>query len=142
MALCAAVALALTSSACGKDDSSPSGVFDIAALQTIDGTVGTGTTATAGRTLTVHYTLWYYNPTAAGNKGSKIESSRDRNQPFVFTLGAGSVIAGWDQGIPGMRVGGTRTLLVPSSLAYGSRGQGSIPPNAALVFDIELLNVQ
>jgi FKBP-type peptidyl-prolyl cis-trans isomerase len=60
----------------------------------------------------------------------------------VFTLGAGSVIAGWDQGIPGMRVGGTRTLLVPSSLAYGSRGQGSIPPNAALVFDIELLNVQ
>lgn len=141
-ALCLVAVLASAASACGKNDSSPSGAADIAALQTIDGTVGTGTVAAPGRTLTVHYTGWLYSPTAAGNKGAKFDSSRDRNTPYPFVLGAGQVIRGWDQGVAGMRVGGMRTLLIPSSLGYGSSGQGSIPPNAALVFDIELLNVQ
>lgn len=141
----AVAAIALTSlvasAACGKNDTQPSGV-DISALQTIDTTVGTGATVAAGRTVTVHYTGWLYSTTAAGNKGSKFDSSVDRNQPYAFTFGVGQVIRGWDQGLVGMRVGGKRTLLIPSSLGYGSTGNQTIPPNQALVFDVELLNVQ
>lgn len=124
-------------SACGSDTapSSGSGAEDIAALQVIDRTIGSGATATAGRPVTVHYTGWLYSSTASQNKGRQFDSSRDRNQPFTFTLGAGQVIAG-------MRVGGTRTLLIPSSLGYGPTGFSTIPPNAALVFDVELLSVQ
>ncbi|MGC4085297.1 MAG: FKBP-type peptidyl-prolyl cis-trans isomerase [Vicinamibacterales bacterium] len=111
-------------------------------MQISDVVVGTGTQATAGRVITVHYTGWLYSATAAGNKGTKFDSSRDRNQPFQFTLGAGRVIAGWDQGVVGMKVGGQRTLIIPPSLGYGSQGTSGIPGNATLVFDVELLNVQ
>lgn len=127
--------------ACGGSDTAPSGV-DIPALQVLDRTTGTGTDATFGRLVTVHYTGWLYSTTAPGNKGTQFDSSRTLNQPFSFVLGTGNVIQGWHQGIVGMRVGGTRTLLIPSSLAYGSNGRASIPPSSALVFDVELLSVQ
>ena len=144
LALCSALLLALTVSACSKNDSSPSTTqaYDVTALVSTDSIVGTGTVASAGRIITVHYTGWLYNPNQPGNKGSQFDSSVARNQPYSFTLGAGTVIRGWDQGVAGMRVGGTRTLIIPSTLGYGSSGNSSIPPNSALVFDIQLLNVQ
>ncbi len=111
-------------------------------LTTIDTKVGTGPEATAGMKVTVHYTGWLYDDGAKDKRGSKFDSSRDHGEPFTFVLGAGNVIAGWDQGVAGMRVGGQRTLLIPSSLGYGARGAGGdIPPNASLVFDVELLGV-
>ena len=88
----------------------------------------------------VHYTGWLYD---AGETGRKFDSSKDRGDPFEFTLGAGMVIRGWDQGVAGMKVGGTRTLIIPSELGYGARGAGgAIPPNATLLFDVELLGVK
>lgn len=138
---CALILTLVMAAACGGNDAAPSGV-DIPALQVLDRTTGAGADATSGRLVTVHYTGWLYSTTAAGNKGTQFDSSRDRNQPFSFPLGTGQVIRGWDQGLLGMRVGGVRTLMIPSSLAYGSAGRGSIPPNSALVFDIELLAVQ
>lgn len=116
----------------------------ISELQVIDVQTGTGAEATAGRTVDVHYTGWLYDEGAADNRGRKFDSSRDRGEPFSFLLGGGQVIAGWDRGVVGMKVGGRRTLIIPPELAYGSRGAGGgvIPPNAALVFDIELLGVQ
>jgi FKBP-type peptidyl-prolyl cis-trans isomerase len=107
-----------------------------------DRTIGTGETATAGRNVEVHYTGWLFDAAAADNKGRKFDSSRDRGEPFRFQLGAGHVIAGWDQGVQGMKVGGHRTLVIPPELGYGARGAGGvIPPNATLVFDVELLGV-
>ena len=104
-------------------------------LQYEELTPGTGTEATAGRTVSVHYTGWLTD-------GTKFDSSKDRNQPFNFPLGGGRVIKGWDEGVQGMRVGGTRRLTIPASLGYGARGAGGvIPPNATLVFDVELLGV-
>jgi FKBP-type peptidyl-prolyl cis-trans isomerase len=100
----------------------------------VDLVTGTGATAASGDTVTVHYVGTFTN-------GQKFDSSYDRNQPFVFRVGAGQVIAGWDQGVPGMRVGGKRRLTIPPDLAYGSRGQGPIPPNSTLVFEIELLSI-
>ncbi|MGE3509705.1 MAG: FKBP-type peptidyl-prolyl cis-trans isomerase [Vicinamibacterales bacterium] len=141
MTYCAALVVALASMACGGDNG-PSNVFDVPSLQTTDITVGTGAQATAGRRVSVHYTGWLYDPGAAGNKGTQFDSSRTSGQPFPFVLGAGTVIRGWDQGVVGMRVGGTRTLLIPSSLGYGSSGYGPIPPNSGLVFEVELLSVQ
>lgn len=112
-------------------------------LERIDTIVGTGAEAKAGNMVEVHYTGWLYDESAADNKGSKFDSSRDRGQPFAFTLGAGRVIQGWDQGVAGMKIGGQRTLLIPAALGYGSRGAGSdIPPNASLLFDVELLNIR
>ncbi len=97
---------------------------------------GTGATAAAGQTVTVHYTGWLTN-------GTKFDSSKDRNQPFNFHLGAGEVIRGWDEGVAGMKVGGTRKLTIPPQLGYGARGAGGvIPPNATLVFEVELLGVK
>jgi peptidylprolyl isomerase len=96
--------------------------------------VGTGATAAAGQNVSVHYTGWLPN-------GSKFDSSRDRNEPFDFQLGASQVIRGWDEGVAGMRVGGRRLLVIPPDLAYGPSGSDPIPPNATLVFDIELLGV-
>lgn len=100
-----------------------------------DLTLGSGEAAMAGKTVSVHYTGWLEN-------GSKFDSSRDRNQPFRFPLGGGRVIRGWDEGVQGMRVGGTRRLTIPSNLAYGAAGAGGvIPPNATLVFEVELLEI-
>ena len=105
--------------------------------------VGDGAEATPGKMVSVHYTGWLYDPNAADKHGTKFDSSRDRGQPFEFPLGGGRVIQGWDQGVAGMKVGGQRTLIIPASLGYGARGAGGvIPPNATLVFDVELLGVQ
>lgn len=104
--------------------------------------VGTGDLAEAGTNVTVHYTGWLHDASAPENKGRKFDSSRDRGDPFRFTLGVGQVIAGWDQGVAGMKVGGQRVLTIPPELGYGARGAGGvIPPNATLIFDVELLAV-
>jgi len=104
--------------------------------------LGTGAAATPGQTVHVHYTGWLFDADAPENKGRKFDSSRDRGDPFSFQLGAGHVIQGWDQGVAGMLVGGQRTLVIPPELGYGARGAGGvIPPNATLVFDVELLEV-
>jgi FKBP-type peptidyl-prolyl cis-trans isomerase FkpA len=108
-------------------------------LQYEDTVVGEGPEATPGQNVTVHYTGWLFND---GVQGAKFDSSKDRNDPFVFSLGAGMVIRGWDEGVAGMKVGGTRTLLIPADLGYGARGAGGvIPPNATLKFDVELLGL-
>lgn len=139
----AVLVTAFSTAACGGNDAAPTQAFDVSSLQLTDTVVGSGAQATAGRFLNVHYTGWLYNPNAAGNKGTQFDSSRTRNQTYPFVLGAGSVIRGWDQGVLGMRVGGLRTLIIPSSLGYGSQGSGqTIPPNSALVFEIELVSVQ
>jgi FKBP-type peptidyl-prolyl cis-trans isomerase FkpA len=110
-------------------------------LSMIDTAVGTGAEAKAGMKVTVHYTGWLYDDSAKNKHGTKFDSSRDHGEPFSFVLGAGNVIEGWDQGVAGMRVGGKRTLLIPASLGYGAAGAGGdIPPNASLVFDVELLD--
>jgi FKBP-type peptidyl-prolyl cis-trans isomerase FkpA len=109
-------------------------------LQYDDVTVGEGAEAKAGQNVTVHYTGWLRNDD--GSKGSKFDSSKDRNDPFEFALGAGMVIRGWDEGVQGMKIGGTRVLTIPADLGYGSRGAGRvIPPNATLIFEVELLGV-
>jgi FKBP-type peptidyl-prolyl cis-trans isomerase len=118
-------------------------VSTITGLQTTDVKVGTGAEATSGHTVSVHYTGWLYSAGAADHHGSKFDSSRDRNEPLEFRLGAGQVIKGWDQGVAGMKVGGQRTLVIPPDLGYGGRGAaGVIPPHATLVFDVELLGVR
>jgi FKBP-type peptidyl-prolyl cis-trans isomerase len=109
-------------------------------LKYTDTKIGDGAEATAGKKVSVHYTGWLYNN---GTKGAKFDSSLDRGQPFQFTLGAHQVIPGWDEGVAGMKVGGKRTLIIPPELGYGARGAaGVIPPNATLMFDVELLGVQ
>ncbi len=108
-----------------------------------DSVVGTGKEAVAGRPVSVHYTGWLFDTTKADNKGAKFDSSVDRKEPFEFQLGAGQVIKGWDQGVAGMKVGGKRTLIIPPHMGYGARGAGGvIPPNATLMFDVELLDVK
>ncbi|MDP2805499.1 MAG: FKBP-type peptidyl-prolyl cis-trans isomerase [Gallionellaceae bacterium] len=105
--------------------------------------VGEGKEAVAGKQVKVHYTGWLYDETAPENKGKKFDSSLDRNDPFDFSLGAGDVIKGWDEGVQGMKIGGLRTLIIPANMGYGARGAGGvIPPNATLVFDVELLGVK
>ena len=109
-------------------------------LKYTDAKLGTGAAAAPGAKVSVHYTGWLSNN---GAKGAKFDSSLDRGQPFQFTLGAHEVIAGWDEGVAGMKVGGERTLIIPPELGYGARGAGGvIPPNATLMFDVELLGVQ
>lgn len=108
-------------------------------LEYIDNEVGTGAVAEKGKTVSVHYTGWLDNN---GEHGTKFDSSVDRGAAFNFPLGAGMVIKGWDEGVAGMKVGGKRTLIIPSELGYGARGAGGvIPPNAKLIFDVELLGV-
>lgn len=108
-------------------------------LQYEDTIVGAGAEARAGQKVSVHYTGWLYND---GTKGAKFDSSKDRGDPFGFGLGGGQVIKGWDEGVQGMKVGGTRTLVIPPQLGYGARGAGGvIPPNATLMFEVELLGV-
>jgi FKBP-type peptidyl-prolyl cis-trans isomerase FkpA len=116
---------------------------NVTELKIIDQQQGTGAEAVAGKAVVVHYTGWLYNPAAPDGHGAKFDSSLDRNAPFSFPLGAGRVIKGWDEGVAGMKVGGKRTLVIPPQKAYGDRGAGGvIPPNATLLFDVELLDVK
>ena len=111
-------------------------------LESVDTTVGSGAEAVAGQRVRVHYTGWLYDPTASNSRGKKFDSSKDRGQPFSFGLGGGEVLRGWDEGVKGMKVGGTRVLTIPPEMGYGARGAGGvIPPNATLVFEVELLAV-
>ena len=110
---------------------------------TTDSQLGEGREAEKGLTITVHYSGWIYDENEDDKKGNKFDSSKDRNEPFTFVLGVGQVIKGWDDGFAGMKIGGTRTIIIPSEMGYGSRGAGSvIPPNADLIFDVELLGIQ
>jgi FKBP-type peptidyl-prolyl cis-trans isomerase FkpA len=119
------------------------GQSTITELQQQDVRVGEGNEAVSGRAVTVHYTGWLYDGAREDRKGTQFDSSRDRDEPFTFNLGAGEVIPGWDRGVAGMRVGGQRVLTIPPALGYGARGAGGvIPPNATLVFDVELLDVR
>jgi FKBP-type peptidyl-prolyl cis-trans isomerase FkpA len=129
----------------GQDEAQPPAMADsgITALQTNDVKPGTGAEARKGMTVRVHYTGWLYNATAADKKGNKFDSSKDSGSPFDFRLGAGEVISGWDEGVAGMKVGGTRILTIPPAMGYGARGAGGvIPPNATLLFEVELLDVK
>ena len=118
----------------GKTVTTPTG------LQIADSKVGTGATPKTGQTCVMHYTGWLYEN---GAKGKKFDSSVDRGQPFEFPIGVKRVIAGWDEGVATMKVGGKRTLIIPPALGYGARGAGGlIPPNATLIFDVELLGVK
>jgi peptidylprolyl isomerase len=143
---CAAATLAVVAlttpspTAFGAADGAPGKMSELpSGLKYTDSKVGTGATATAGHKVSVHYTGWLYNN---GEKGKKFDSSVDRGEPFSFGLGAQQVIRGWDEGVAGMKVGGKRTLVIPPELGYGARGAGgAIPPNATLIFDVELLKV-
>jgi len=132
--------LVLAAGVAGCSDS-PTAPSNYAPFSQTDLTLGTGGDAISGRLLTVHYTGWFYGESRPDKKGPVFDSSAG-GDPFSFTLGAGQVIAGWDQGLLGMRVGGVRRLIIPPSLAYGSFRNGPIPPNATLVFEVELLEVQ
>jgi FKBP-type peptidyl-prolyl cis-trans isomerase len=140
---CAVVALAIAVAVplLGRADAATNQVNEMPnGLKYTDTKTGDGAAATPGNKVSVHYTGWLYNN---GAKGAKFDSSVDRGQPFQFTLGAHQVIAGWDEGVAGMKVGGKRTLIIPPELGYGARGAGGvIPPNATLMFDVELLGVQ
>jgi len=137
LSLCVAILCALLwspSAMSATKVTTPSG------LQYIDLTAGNGEVAKAGDQVSVHYTGWLQNPD--GSKGKKFDSSKDRGQPFQFALGQGQVIKGWDEGVQGMKVGGERELIIPPALGYGASGAGGvIPPNATLIFDVELLGV-
>lgn len=133
----------LASTGCGGDSGTTATPAGVTTLQVVDLTVGTGAEAVNGATLTVNYAGWLYEAGATDNKGTLFDSSARQGRSFDFVLGAGQVIRGWDQGIPGMRVGGLRRLVIPPGLAYGSTGAGGvIPPNATLVFEVELLDVR
>jgi len=115
----------------------------VSELQIIDHVHGEGDEAVSGKSIVVHYTGWLYDESAEDNKGEKFDSSLDRNDPFSFSLGVGQVIKGWDEGFSGMKIGGKRTLVIPSDMGYGASGAGGvIPPNATLMFDVELLEVR
>ena len=130
-------------SGCSEQAKLTDAMGGVSTLVQTDVVVGEGEEARAGHSVQVHYTGWLYDESAVDKKGAKFDSSRDRNQPFVFPLGAGRVIQGWDQGVAGMKVGGQRTLLIPARLGYGAKGAGrSIPPNASLLFEVELLNLR
>ena len=139
----AAVALAIlaVSAPVGRSNAADNQVTEMPdGLKYTDTKIGDGATAKAGNKVTVNYTGWLNEN---GAKGKKFDSSLDRNQPFQFTLGAHQVIAGWDEGVAGMKVGGKRTRIIPPELGYGARGAGGvIPPNATLMFEVELLDVK
>jgi len=140
---CAILALAIVAAVTplGRSHAATNEVIEMPnGLKYTDTKIGDGATATPLSKVSVHYTGWLYNN---GTKGAKFDSSVDRGKPFEFTLGAKQVIAGWDEGVAGMKVGGKRTLIIPPELGYGARGAGGvIPPNATLMFDVELLGVQ
>jgi len=136
--------------ACGGDDGTeneaqPPAMADsgITALQSTDVKPGTGAEARKGMTVRVHYTGWLFDPGKPDKKGNKFDSSKDSGSPFDFRLGAGEVITGWDEGVAGMKVGGSRILTIPPAMGYGARGAGGvIPPNATLLFEVELIDVK
>lgn len=134
---CACVAAA-AAAGCGDSPTTPS---SSAPFSQTDVRAGTGADAASGKVLTVHYTGWLYDASKTDGKGLQFETSVG-GSPFMFSLGFGQVIPGWDQGLPGMKVGGLRRLVIPPSLAYGAVRNGPIPPNASLVFEIELIEVQ
>jgi len=137
-----AVAGAVVLVACGAPELPPAAV-GVDQMQVTELVAGNGAEAVAGKNVTVHYSGWLYDPAQPDSKGKPFDSSRDAGRPFTFSLGAGQVIAGWDQGVQGMNVGGQRRLVIPYHLAYGERGAGGvIPPRATLVFDVELLDVR
>jgi FKBP-type peptidyl-prolyl cis-trans isomerase len=152
------ICLSLVLSGCSQQDTSPDtaavAASDTAVIQTeqsagvtelqvTDVVKGEGATANAGQDVVVHYTGWLYQPGEPDNKGKKFDSSLDRGQPFVFPLGGGRVIQGWDQGVAGMQVGGKRLLVIPPEMGYGATGAGGvIPPNATLIFEVDLLEIQ
>ena len=141
LTLMAASACTADTPSTAKDESTMSN--NASELIKNDVVVGQGREAEAGNNVTVHYTGWLYDANAADHHGQKFDSSVDRGEPFVFFLGAGQVIQGWDEGVAGMKVGGKRTLIIPPEMGYGARGAGGvIPPNATLVFDVELLGVK
>lgn len=135
--------LALTITACKRAETpqSASASATAVSMQTIDTVVGTGKEAVAGAIAVVNYTGWLYEPGAKLQHGAQFDSSQGRS-PFSFPLGAGQVIKGWDEGVKGMKVGGKRTLIIPATKGYGADGAGPIPPNANLIFDVELLDVR
>jgi len=146
LSLALLLSAALLSTACSEQSTPPTAsaaeMVSVSELVKTDVKAGEGVEATAGRNVSVHYTGWLYDEAAPDHKGTKFDSSRDRGTPFEFTLGAGQVIKGWDQGMQGMKVGGSRTLTIPPEMGYDARGAGGvIPPNATLVFDVELLGV-
>lgn len=140
----ALAATALAADAFAQEPASAPPVASEPAVLVTDVVAGIGDEALPGMNLIVHYTGWLHDPAAKDQRGRKFDSSRDRGQPLSFLLGAGRVIRGWEQGLPGMKVGGTRRLVIPPSLAYGARGAGNgvIPPHATLVFEVELLAVE
>ena len=156
LALCAAVATFANGAAAQTGEAgatvavppavdAPPAVPEANGLVKIDNVVGTGKEAGVGSNIVVHYTGWFYKPLAARQRGRKFDSSLDAGrEPLEFQLGAGKVIKGWDQGVVGMKVGGKRTLIIPSDMAYGKRGAGggSIPADSDLIFDVELLGVK
>ncbi|HEY0686919.1 MAG TPA: FKBP-type peptidyl-prolyl cis-trans isomerase [Steroidobacter sp.] len=153
--VCIGVAAALLAAACSNDAPStarrpadspaPSAPAPaITELQKIDIVKGAGEGISSGQQAVVHYTGWLYDPAAPDHKGQQFDSSRTRGKPFRFTIGAGGVIKGWEEGVQGMQPGGQRQLIIPSELGYGATGAGGgqIPPNATLLFDIELLAIE
>ena len=138
-----AVVIAAIAVAAGCAAEENMGQSNITELIKTDETAGGGHEAASGRNVTVHYTGWLYDEGRPDHKGKKFDSSRDRGEPFTFKLGAGRVIRGWDEGVAGMKVGGRRTLTIPPDYGYGAQGApGAIPPNATLIFDVELLDVR
>jgi FKBP-type peptidyl-prolyl cis-trans isomerase FkpA len=142
-------ALILTATACRNNSSSdlpegePMADSGVTQLLKTDTKVGDGAEARPGRVVRVHYTGWLYDASRPDKRGQKFDSSKDSNRPFDFTLGGKEVIPGWDEGVAGMKVGGTRILTIPPAMGYGARGAGGvIPPNATLVFEVELVEVK
>lgn len=144
--------LAVMLSACGSNANTEAKLVEVPTPKVIaaepsftktDSVVGTGATAEAGQTVSVHYTGWLYDASAPENRGKKFDSSLDRGQPFEFPLGGGRVIKGWDEGVAGMKIGGKRTLIIPSEMGYGERSAGPIiKPGSTLLFDVELLGIK
>lgn len=139
--LLSAVLAASLMAGCADPGPAPDG--RVAELQRVDLQTGSGAVAASGDEVTVHYTGWLYDEDATNRRGEKFDSSVARGEPFIFLLGAGRVIRGWDEGVAGMRVGGKRVLLIPPEYGYGRKGAGGvIPPNGSLVFEVELLGVE
>jgi FKBP-type peptidyl-prolyl cis-trans isomerase FkpA len=136
-----ALSLTFTLAACDRAKAPPVAATPAVVFQKIDTVTGAGKEAVAGSTAVVNYTGWLYEPNAPQQRGKQFDTSNGRG-PFDFRLGAGQVIKGWDEGVQGMKVGGKRTLIVPSAMGYGDSGAGPIPANATLMFDVELLDVR